>query len=300
MGIANRILLIDDDEITHALVRAELAADGIEMFSETDGTRGIIAAKRIQPDLILLDVQMKGMDGFEVCELLSVQPETSQTPVVFLSAAGSPADRVRGLNHGATDYIVKPFYGDELRARVRVSLRYKALLELESRRAMRDGMTGLWNRVYFDNRLASESAACVRHGRPMACIMLDLDHFKSINDTHGHAVGDTALREVARLLADKCRTEDVVCRYGGEEFVVLCPSTTAGSAAILAERLRVAITELPLSGAHGPMQITCSFGIADGDTGVGLVNAADGALYQAKRSGRNRVCIAESVKASAA
>ena len=294
--MANRVLIIDDDETTHALVRKILSQDDIDVVCESDGTRGIMAAKHINPDLILLDVMLPGMDGFEICELLSVQAETAGTPVVFLSGAGSPADRVRGLNTGATDYIVKPFDGEELRARVRVAMRYKALLELESRRAMRDGMTGLWNRIYFDNRLAAESAASLRHSRPLACMMIDLDHFKHINDTHGHAVGDVALREVARLLAERCRTEDVVCRYGGEEFVILCPSTTAVAAGILADRLRINISELVLQGSHGPLQVTCSIGIADGMSGSALCNAADIALYHAKRTGRNRVCLASDLQ----
>jgi diguanylate cyclase (GGDEF)-like protein len=286
------VLLIDDSEAVHHLVRGELAADGVDMLGAFDGMAGLRVAKERHPDLILLDVGMPGMDGFEACELLAVQPETATTPVVFLSGAGEAADRVRGLNCGATDYIAKPFVGDELRARVRVSLRYKALVEMEARRAMRDGLTGLWNRKYLDERLAADSATAARHRVPLSCVMFDLDHFKTLNDAHGHAAGDAALRAVAAVLHHGCRREDVACRYGGEEFAVLCPGVPAAGAAGLAERLRAAVAAAAFDGPDGPLRVTGSFGVACGPLGADLLQAADEALYRAKDGGRNRVVIA--------
>jgi two-component system cell cycle response regulator len=292
-ALSHRVLLIDDSAVVRQLIAAELAADGLEVHCAADGPAGLELARLIRPDVVLLDVHMPGMDGPEVCDLLQIQPETAAVPIIFLSSSAEAADRVRGLNQGAADYIGKPCDGEELRARVRVSLRYRKLLEMESRRAMRDGMTGLWNRAYLDERAGSEVAAAARHGSRLGCVMLDLDHFKAINDRHGHPFGDQAIRAVAAVLERECRREDVPCRYGGEEFLVLCPGVNADGAALLAERLRAAMAGVRLTGLDGrDVAFTCSFGVADllpgGDVRQ-LVGDADAALYAAKRAGRNRV-----------
>jgi diguanylate cyclase (GGDEF)-like protein len=297
--IAPRVLLIDDAPALHRVVAAQLRVDGIETLSAFDGTEGIHTAKTTRPDVILLDVGMPGLNGFEVCELLKVQPETAHIPVMFLSGANEPSDRVRGLQLGASDYLAKPFDGDELRARVRVSLRYRALLELESRRAFRDGLTGHWNRAYLNHRLASDSAASLRHGWPLSCVMLDLDFFKTINDAYGHSVGDEALRAVSDLINGVCRKEDIACRYGGEEFVILCPGVGASDAAAMAEQLRVAIAGVNVPSPEGVVRLTCSFGVADRVYDEALLQAADRALYHAKRTGRNRVCVADTIELAA-
>ncbi|HEX8911201.1 MAG TPA: diguanylate cyclase [Humisphaera sp.] len=300
--MGHRILIIDDSPVIHALVRAELSAEGIEVLGARDGQSGIMAAREHRPDLILLDVTMPGMDGYEVCELLQVQPETALTPVIFLSGTSTPQDRVRGLERGASDYMAKPFTGAELRARVRVSMRHKARLEMASRRAMRDGMTGLWNRAYLDDRLAAESAAADRHARPLSCLMVDVDHFKSINDRHGHPFGDEVIRRVAEALSAACRREDVACRYGGEEFAVLCPGVPASGAEVLGERVRREVEGLALDGPDGAVRVTASIGVAERRAGTpptDLVSAADAALYDAKRGGRNRVCAARPTTAAA-
>lgn len=290
--MANRILLIDDSKAIHGLVRAELAFDCMEFFGAFDGASGITSAIECHPDVILLDVEMPGMNGYDVCELLGVQPSTAGIPVIFLSAAAQPEDKARGLNQGASDYIAKPFTGDELRARVRVALRHKFLLQLESKRAMRDALTGLWNRAYFDERLQSDIAAATRHDWPLSCIMIDIDHFKLINDTHGHLFGDRVIREVAAVMEQQLRREDSICRYGGEEFVVLCPGVAAEGAQVLAERLRNAVAGLILKPSIERVAVTCSVGLSDLVTcgSGGLVAAADAALYRAKHAGRN--CVA--------
>ena len=287
-----KVLIIDDAEAIHSLVRAELAQDDIIVLDAYEGTAGIEAAKRLRPDLILLDVSMPGMDGYEVCELLSIQSETAPIPVIFLTANAEPANRTRGLNAGATDYIAKPFYGEELRARVRVSLRFKALVEMETRRSMRDGLTGLWNRTYLDDRILAETAIVERYHRPLACMMIDLDHFKALNDGYGHDVGDSALRAVAGLFGEMCRREDVACRYGGEEFAVLCPGVQAGGAAVIAERLRARIEATNIAAPGGTLKVTASFGVSDVGGGMDFLRRADQALYKAKRDGRNRVALA--------
>jgi diguanylate cyclase (GGDEF)-like protein len=195
---------------------------------------------------------------------------------------------------GAIDYVTKPFDPAELRARVRASLRTKYLMDLLSRKAMIDGLTGLFNRAYFDARLIAEMSLARRTHAPLSCIMVDVDRFKQINDLHGHPFGDEVLRGIGQILADHCRTEDTVCRYGGEEFVVLCPNSASAAAANMAERLRDAIEQNTWTKNGLNVQVTCSFGVADlkGSPPPFVVEMADQALYSAKQNGRNRVVIA--------
>jgi diguanylate cyclase (GGDEF)-like protein len=211
-------------------------------------------------------------------------------PVVFLTGAGSTEEKIRGLELGAVDYITKPFEPAELRARVRAALRTKYLLDLLNKKAMIDGLTGLWNRTYFDQTLQAQLSLARRSGQPVSVVMCDLDQFKQINDRCGHLTGDEALRIVAACMQATCRIEDVVCRYGGEEFGIVVPNTPADRAAIMCERLRKNIEKLPLQHRGMPVQITCSFGIADlscaGEKDI--VGTADAALYRAKELGRNR------------
>jgi diguanylate cyclase (GGDEF)-like protein len=237
---------------------------------------------------------MPDPDGFEVCRRLKDDPATMNIPIVFLTGIASTEQKIRGLELGALDYIIKPFDPAELRARVRTTLRQKYLLDLLAKKAMIDGLTGLWNRGYFDQQLAAQLALYRRSGHPVSCILGDVDHFKIINDNFGHPTGDEALRAIAQILQASCRLEDILCRYGGEEFAILCPTTEAPKAAVLAERLRESISRLTMSYKRTPIPLTCSFGVADPTccNDCTLVEAADQALYHAKQSGRNRVLIA--------
>jgi len=292
--VPQKVLVIDDSDSIHALLKARLAHEPIELHSAAGGEQGLSLAQTLLPDLILLDVDMPEPDGFEVCRRLKADARTMPIPIVFLTGATSTDEKIRGLELGAVDYITKPFDPAELGARVRASLRTKYLLDLLARKAMIDGLTGLWNRAYFETRLNSELSLSRRSGNPLSCIMIDLDQFKQINDRHGHPFGDEVLRWVGQLLGELCRTEDVVCRYGGEEFVILTPNTAAPGAAHLAERIRAALENFSFRQHDAVVQVTCSLGVAD----VGkppdpsLVELADQALYQAKDSGRNRVVVA--------
>jgi diguanylate cyclase (GGDEF)-like protein len=286
-----RVLIIDDAPEVHELVTTTLASDGVDVVSAYDGPSGVKEAKAIQADLILLDIDMPNSDGFETCRQLKADIDTLAIPIIFLTVVTDIAEKIKGLDLGAMDYVTKPFDQAELRARVRSALRTKHLMDLLAQRAKVDGLTGLWNRSFFEERLDAELALARRTGRPVACIMLDVDHFKRINDRFGHTAGDMALRAVAQVMRANCRIEDVVCRWGGEEFVVLCPNTDCNSAVIAAERLRRVIAASEPRCGEDTIPLTASLGVADiansGDSS--LVLAADKALYEAKNSGRNAV-----------
>lgn len=287
-----RLLLVDDDVDSLAVARARLAEDQIEISCATGGQQGLEVAKLEKPDLILLDLDMPDMSGFDVCRVLKADPELCMIPILFLSGSGAPDDKVRGLDLGAVDYITKPFDDFELRARVRAAMRTKQLQDLLIEYAHVDPLTSLPNRRALMDRLQAEWSRMQRHGGQLSFIMVDVDHFKQINDRYGHNIGDKLLQEVARTIARQCRDTDLPARYGGEEFAILVPNEEVCGAVLLAERCRLEIekVELPVKGE--PVRRTASFGVAD-TVGVlsaeALVERADQALYQAKAAGRNRV-----------
>jgi diguanylate cyclase (GGDEF)-like protein len=283
-------LIIDDCEAIHHLVKARLRQEELELHCSVDGMAGIAMAQRINPDLILLDVDMPHPDGFEVCRRLKSDEKTMAIPVIFLTGASAAEQKIQGLDVGACDYITKPFDAAELRARVRATLRTKYLLDLLTNKAMIDGLTGLWNRAYFESRLNQELALARRYDHPLSCIMLDIDHFKIINDRYGHPMGDGVLRNLSEVISAGCRAEDVVCRYGGEEFAIITPNVAARGAAELAERLRDALGARAVTHRGVEVPVTCSFGVAEvHNREPSIVELADKALYRAKQLGRNRV-----------
>ena len=292
--MAQKVLLIDDCPSIHGLVRARLREEPFELHSASNGESGLEAAVRLQPDLVLLDVDMPVIDGFTVCKRLKDDPQTIHVPVIFLTGATSTPEKIRGLELGAVDYITKPFDPAELRARVRASLRTKYLMDLLSRKAMIDGLTGLFNRAYFKTRLEAELSLARRAAKPLSCILGDVDRFKQINDAFGHTFGDEVLCGIAQVLGERTRAEDTVCRYGGEEFVVLCPNTPLAESVALAERLRAAIEHTHWTRGGITVAVTCSFGVAEisSQPTSTLVEDADQALYAAKQAGRNRVSAA--------
>ena len=290
-----RVLIIDDSRQIHRLVEAWLKSDLIEVGSAVTAAEGHAMAARWRPDLILLDIDLPDVSGFELCRQLKSDEAVSRIPIIFLTGANSPEDRVAGLNLGAVDYIVKPFHPAEFQARVRAALRTKYLLDLLQQRAQIDGLTGLRNRAYLDERLAAEKALLRRHPGPLACIMVDVDHFKNVNDVHGHAAGDEVLRGVADVLQQAARVEDVITRYGGEEFTILTPGVDDQGAAMLAERIRTNLERMQIKRGSATIQISCSFGVAGYDPAAdaSLLEQADAALYDAKQNGRNRISVFE-------
>lgn len=287
-----KVLIIDDSPDALAVAKARLAHEGHEIICAGGGKEGLEAAGREKPDLILLDVDMPDLNGFDVCRRLKADAELCMVPVIFLSGSGGQEEKVKGLNIGAVDFVTKPFDAFELRARVNAALRTKHMQDLLIEHAEIDPLTGLPNRRALDKRLVQEWSRLLRHGGRLSVIMADIDHFKNVNDRFGHPVGDEVLRQMARLLAEGCRESDMPARYGGEEFVVVATETNAEAAAGLAERLRASICAVPME-AHGQaVNVTASFGVADNKglkSPEELVHAADEALYRAKEAGRNCV-----------
>jgi two-component system, cell cycle response regulator len=257
-----QVLLIDDAKPIHALVTTLLADEQVQIHSAFDGEQGLTLAASLHPDLILLDVEMPGIDGYEVCKQLKANAEIFNIPVIFLTAMSSPEQKVHGLELGAVDYVAKPFNPAELLARVRGSLRTHALIQMLEQKALIDFLTGLGNRTMFKQRLAAEISLRVRTGNDLGVIVVDVDDFQGINDTHGHPFGDRVLQQIATILTSVCRAEDVPCRLGADAFVILTPNTPTPEATLLAKRVVAALAKLQLNLRGFPVNIKCSVALA--------------------------------------
>jgi len=299
MGSADlpKLLAIDDSELIHRLLRSRLASERLELHCAMSGRDGLRVARVLKPDVVLLDVDLGDMDGFDVLVSLKENPETQDIAVIFVSAGTDTASKVRGLDLGAVDFITKPFDIVELKARLRSALRVQHLIQMLAQRAQIDGLTGLWNRTYFDRRLNDEFSEAVRHGRPLSLMIVDIDNFKQTNDQYGHLFGDMVIERFSQILSSG-RASDVAARYGGEEFGIILPNIAAVEAAEVAERYRAQLEAITWS-EHPGLVVTGSFGICDLDrlgsptTVDRLFATADAALYRAKQDGRNRVVVAE-------
>jgi diguanylate cyclase (GGDEF)-like protein len=278
----------------------ERLLDGIvdRVLKADSPTAGIRIATQDQPDAILLDVNMPQIDGFKVCRHLQENPTTREIPIVFLTADQNPDNLAKALDAGASDYISKPFNEIELEARVRVVLRTKQMIDLLRKRARIDAVTGLDNRAAMDDKLVASASTFHRTGDPVALLMIDLDHFKDINDTYGHGVGDDVLRRVGASIRAGCRPYDTACRFGGDEFGVILPKTDTACAEQIAERILKVIQKIRIRSGGDEIKIACSGGLASSTElpsdfePSDLLKAADEALYKAKSEGRNRLAIA--------
>ncbi len=294
------VLVIDDSPDVHRLIKARMKQEEVEICGYTDPRLGLEHARSTPPAVILLDLDLStvpNMDGFEVLRALKDHPATHHVPVIIVSGLTSLQDKITAFELGAIDYVVKPFEFTEFRIRVRSALRVNRLLTMLSTRAQLDGLTGLWNRAHFDSRLSEELARSARAASPLSIAMADCDFFKSINDTFGHPAGDSVLQGLAKILKHECRQSDAVCRYGGEEFVILMPDTKPADAAAVCERIRAAIQNTTWP-RHPERKVTTSFGVvglnATGAIDAGtLVEAVDKALYTSKKTGRNKVTVTE-------
>ncbi|MDZ7271963.1 MAG: PleD family two-component system response regulator [candidate division KSB1 bacterium] len=304
-----RILIVDDMAANLKLLRSHLSGQGYEVVSAQSGREALAAIDHQLPDLVLLDVVMPDMDGFEVCRRLKASTATDFVPVILVTALDEVEYKVRGMEAGADDFVTKPFNKVELLVRVKSLLRIKqlhdqlehkvrALEEAEAKLhelAITDGLTGLYNYRYFKEQLVHEVDRAARHKESFSLIMLDIDHFKHYNDTHGHLAGDKVLKDLARLLRENVRKIDVAARYGGEEFALILVQTPHQASGVVARKLQALVQEFPFE--HREQQpggrLTISMGVAtypeDGTTAEELIAAADRRLYRAKAEGRNRV-----------
>ncbi len=288
-----KVLVVDDNPDNVDILRQLLETRGYEVCSELDGSKVVERAQQEQPDAILLDVHMPGRDGFEICRELKVVQSTRDIPVVLVTAVYlDEQNMISGLEAGAYDYIIKPFRPAELLARIAVMVRIKEAQDYVKRLSVTDDLTGLYNRRFFFARLEEEVRRARRHGIPLSCAILDIDHFKRINDKYGHPFGDRVIREVGAMLASKCRLEDVAARIGGEEYSLLAPNTSLEGAVSLLCRLMDEIRAHEFRDGSISVRATVSAGVAElepGMTSEELVQRADQALYRAKQQGRDRL-----------
>ncbi len=306
-----RVLIADDEAVSRKLLEATLVRLGHEVVAVGDGRAAIEALmEQDGPRLAILDWMMPGADGLDVCRAVR-QKSDAYVYTIVLTARGGMDDMLAGLDAGADDFLTKPFNAPELNARLRSGMRVLELQRglLEAHEALRrhatlDHLTGLWNRRMILEQLDRELNRVRREKRPLSVIMVDIDRFKHVNDTYGHAVGDVVIQATARALQSQVREYDFVGRYGGEEFIILVPGCDTHEARAIAERVRARVEAEPIATEQESLQVTASFGLAStavaGLDAAALIQAADDALYRAKTAGRNRVEVAVSESALAA
>ena len=287
------VLVVEDSPATSKLLQIRLTEEGFNVVMSTNAMDAMDKSYDFSPDVILSDVMMPEMDGFELLQKIRSETMRGDIPFIFLSAKSAIEDKLRGFDLGGDDYITKPFHVDELIARIKINLERSERLRKES---ATDFLTGALNRRAMENRLALELHRSQRFGRVFTVAMVDIDHFKKFNDTNGHLMGDEALRAVARKIQAKLRDIDVVARFGGEEFFVIMPETDKKNACRAMERVRSAIAATKLPGMdQNEIGVSVSVGIAefpyDGIDAQSLIRAADMAMYRSKAGGRNMVTV---------
>ena len=299
-----RVLIAEDDPVSLRLVEVMLAKWGYDPVPARDGVEAWQALQADNaPRLAIIDWMMPRKDGVAVCRDLRKQPDRPYIYILLLTAKTQERDLIEGLDAGADDYLTKPFSSEELRARlfageriVAVQQQLTAAREALREQAIRDSLTGLFNRRYLEEALARELRRAEHGNLPLSLLMMDLDHFKDFNDRHGHAAGDAVLKELGLLLEQHTRREDVACRFGGEEFVLILPGASAEVAARRSEEIRQAVRHDTVESEGKRLEsATVSVGVAcfpeHGTLAETVLTAADQALYRAKREGRDRVIV---------
>jgi diguanylate cyclase (GGDEF)-like protein len=295
-GANARVLIADDSAAVRKVLRRELTSNGWDVREAPGGAEALELCRADPPEILLLDIEMPRVNGFQVLSAMRRDSSLAEIPVIFLTAHSSPSEVAEGLRRGAHDYLRKPCQTPELVARLLVARRTKHLRdELRARNqelerlATTDVLTELKNRRSIQLELQAAVSRAARHETALSVLLIDIDHFKQVNDGHGHMVGDEVLQEVVRRLRSRLRLEDSCGRWGGEEFLVLLPDTTGEAAAILAENLRSLVGDAPIGAAE--LRVTISIGAAQwrGEAPDELIRRADAALYDAKAAGRNAV-----------
>ncbi|MBI2354320.1 MAG: diguanylate cyclase [Deltaproteobacteria bacterium] len=301
--MSDSVLIIDDsDAVRERIIKTLESFDLFARYYEAeDGLEGFKKLLSSPVDIILCDLEMPRIDGFKFLSMLKSRPDLQDVPVIILTGMNDRELKIKGLEQGASDYITKPFDPEELVARVKVHLKIKHLQddlkrsnELLLELSNTDHLTGLFNRRYLMEALDKELQRCVRKDGYLSLIIMDIDHFKLVNDNYGHLQGDVVLQKVALNLQKELRSYDIAARYGGEEFVAVLPDATLKEAIYVADRVRLSIQGVRFSGSLAPLSITVSLGVAtfpakECSSVDGIIKLADDALYRAKANGRNRV-----------
>lgn len=303
MSQSRRVLVVDDDPAIVRQVVDTLGGEDYRIETARDGVEAIERVRADPPDLLLLDVMMPKMNGLEVCRIVKSLANDSFIPIILVTVKGDIDSKVTGLKLGADDYLAKPFNPLELRARVDSMLRIKALQDkINSKRrelealSVTDDLTKLLNHRAMQQRLRDEFRRAQRYNEPLSVLMLDIDHFKEVNDRFGHQFGDMVLQQLAQVMLDCVRQIDVVARYGGEEFLIILPQTHFSGSLTVADRIWRAIKAEEFTDQSHKHHLTASIGISfypnkNVNSVDDLVSFADEALYQAKREGRDRICL---------
>lgn len=303
-GEPGNVLVVDDRPSSYERIQRTLEPEH-KVVVETKPQEALFRAAEEPFDLVVVNLSLQGYDALRLCSQLRSLDRTRTIPILLVAEPEDNARLLRGLDLGVNDYLVRPMDRQELLARTRTQVRRKRYAEklrdsvqLTMEMAVMDGLTGLNNRRYLETQLATYVSHAVQRNRELSLLIVDIDHFKRVNDTYGHDAGDDVLREFAKRMRKCVRGIDLACRYGGEEFVVVMPDTDARVAGIVAERLRqrIAAESFPIAGGTRQLDVTISVGLASvdsvGDTPEAILKRADNALYEAKRSGRNRVVAA--------
>ncbi len=293
-----KLLVIDDDANAFELTQYYLTGVVSESYHASSGQEGIKLAHQLLPDVIVLDVEMPGMDGFQVCKHLKNDDNTRDIPILFLSKHNQSGLTAKGLDYGGSDYVAKPFVPAELQARIRSALRSKWATDVLKTQAIHDPLTNLGNRRALDDGLGAAFADFHRNGHPFSLLSLDIDHFKTVNDTYGHGIGDTVIVQVAAVIQRMSRPYDVAARYGGDEFGLILNQTELKDGHSIGLRILEAIRQITIPVNNQQICITASAGLvytcvdAPGCTDRQILEQVDSALYEAKQQGRDRLVVA--------